>query len=617
MSTESPNENLPDEDKATRNQTDLILQKAEDIVASAGMDLLKTNRPWYRRKRWYYLLLILILVWYALIPTPLKITRESHFYDQPRYNNGTRVDYEKIYYDLQDQYLSKPEENGFRNILAALGPRTLEQAALAERISWDKIKDDKNEKNWWKNNWLPLCEKLKIDPNPQPKYLDYQPLEVWLIINGVRGDEPVLEKKELNTFVNYQQVPNRISFKESRRIVEKEIWQRPWTDKEFPQAAKWLEKFNPLLDLFQQSVRKPVYSSFHKSDDEYQHNAMMILLPDIQAQRELVRAVRVRINYRLAKKDINGAIDDLIGIFYLSNRMKKGVRCLVEHMLSLSIQRIGVNEAALLFQCGELTKEQLARLDHEFNSIRIDLQKSEFMEQMFNTVRLIEYSSFQYLLDNPDFLKNDKNGLSFFDQARMLTWDERWGVFFLPIDKNVAMRHFSQYLNELKKVFSQSDYFSAIKAYNELLNTFAYARKENRNLKYYLDLISIKKRSQIFADLIILDLLSGDQGMITALVTEKTETELFQIGLALERYKIDNGRWPKELAELVPAYLPSVPADPYRSDKPFVYRCNNETKEYLLYSVGPNKLEEDEKFKNHKPSDDIVFQRFGKMKNGK
>lgn len=618
ISTESPKEDLPEEENAMRNQSELVLRKAEDIVVSAGRDLLKTNRPWYRRKRWYFLGLLLILIWYALVPTPLKITKESHFYEQPRYANETRVDYEKIYYDLQEQYLSKPEENGFRDILAALGPRTLEQTALAERVPWDKIKDDKNGKIWWKNNWLPLCEKLKIDPDPQPEFLDYQPLNVWLITNGVRGDEPVLEKKEINLYVNYQQAPQRISYEESRKIVEEEIWQRPWTDKEFPQAAKWLEKFNPLLDLFQKSVRKPVYSSFHLTNEKDRHNLAMVLLPDIQAQQELVRATRARINYRLAQKDVNGAINDLSGLFYISDRMKKGVRCLVEYMVAMSIRRTGMEEMALLLQSNNLTKEQLDRLNQDFNSIRSTSQGFELSDQICKIEQLVQYGGFQYLLDNLQLLKNYENSFIFFDQYRIFTWDERWVIFRLPVDKNVAMRHFSQYLKDLKKVFSQPDLHTAVKAHDELLNTFAHAQEENRNWKYYLDLISIKKRSQIFTDLVILDSLPGIKGVFSILAKERAGEDLIRIGLALEHYKLDKGHWPKELTELIPSYLPSIPVDPYQIDKPYIYRLNDGTNEYLLYSTGPDHLEEEEgKIKDDIPSKAIVFERFGKKKNGK
>ncbi len=47
------------------------------------------------------------------------------------------------------------------------------------------------------------------------------------------------------------------------------------------------------------------------------------------------------------------------------------------------------------------------------------------------------------------------------------------------------------------------------------------------------------------------------------------------VGVALERYRLANGRWPDTLAALVPKYLKAVPADPF-DGKPLRYREDGE-----------------------------------------
>ena len=54
---------------------------------------------------------------------------------------------------------------------------------------------------------------------------------------------------------------------------------------------------------------------------------------------------------------------------------------------------------------------------------------------------------------------------------------------------------------------------------------------------------------------------------------------------ALQLYKMDNGRMPGSLSQLVPEYLPELPEDPF-SDEDFIYRREGE--EWKLYSVGPD-----------------------------
>lgn len=55
--------------------------------------------------------------------------------------------------------------------------------------------------------------------------------------------------------------------------------------------------------------------------------------------------------------------------------------------------------------------------------------------------------------------------------------------------------------------------------------------------------------------------------------------------LAIRGYQAKNGKPPRALAELVPAWLPAVPLDPF-SHRPLVYRIT--TNSFLLYSVGPD-----------------------------
>ena len=59
--------------------------------------------------------------------------------------------------------------------------------------------------------------------------------------------------------------------------------------------------------------------------------------------------------------------------------------------------------------------------------------------------------------------------------------------------------------------------------------------------------------------------------------------------LALHAYKLQHGGFPRQLADLVPDYLPAVPEDPFRA-RPLVYR-RTETG-YMLYSVGEDRKDD-------------------------
>jgi hypothetical protein len=55
------------------------------------------------------------------------------------------------------------------------------------------------------------------------------------------------------------------------------------------------------------------------------------------------------------------------------------------------------------------------------------------------------------------------------------------------------------------------------------------------------------------------------------------------VGVALERYRLATGRWPNELRELVPAYLPAVPRDPFDGQE-LRYRKLDDG--VLIYAIG-------------------------------
>jgi hypothetical protein len=57
------------------------------------------------------------------------------------------------------------------------------------------------------------------------------------------------------------------------------------------------------------------------------------------------------------------------------------------------------------------------------------------------------------------------------------------------------------------------------------------------------------------------------------------------VGLALERRRLDAGRWPDDLKGLVPGYLGAVPLDPF-DGRPLRYKRLPDG--VLVYSIGPD-----------------------------
>jgi RNA polymerase sigma factor (sigma-70 family) len=71
---------------------------------------------------------------------------------------------------------------------------------------------------------------------------------------------------------------------------------------------------------------------------------------------------------------------------------------------------------------------------------------------------------------------------------------------------------------------------------------------------------------------------------------DQVRTQQLEIGLALQAYHAETGRYPGSLSNLVPRYLPSLPADPFAARGTLQYHLTGNV--YALYSVGPDGIDD-------------------------
>jgi hypothetical protein len=70
----------------------------------------------------------------------------------------------------------------------------------------------------------------------------------------------------------------------------------------------------------------------------------------------------------------------------------------------------------------------------------------------------------------------------------------------------------------------------------------------------------------------------------------RSRIELCRVAIAAELFRVQKGRWPKDLQEIPQTLLPEKPIDPY-DGKPLRYRVVDDG--VLLYSVGPDRVDHD------------------------
>lgn len=105
--------------------------------------------------------------------------------------------------------------------------------------------------------------------------------------------------------------------------------------------------------------------------------------------------------------------------------------------------------------------------------------------------------------------------------------------------------------------------------------------------------------------------------MVKAFHQTKAELRCAAAALAAERYRLAQGHWPKSLDDLVPDYLPAVPADPF-DGKPL--RLEHLPDGLVIYSTGPDRTDDGGNIdRSHpgQPGTDVGFQLWDPDRRGK
>ncbi|MGI6402520.1 MAG: DUF1559 domain-containing protein [Thermoguttaceae bacterium] len=228
------------------------------------------------------------------------------------------VDYKTVYDEAQAKAYLPAEENGFRMLLAASGPKCLGREELGWKVPWEEFPTNKDTKDFFEDPWTPLCKFYELDPTAKPTALDRLSLADYLVKYGVKGDEtspnagkPVEENpyppvEEGEYWENYQKLYGVIGSDESWNVI-RQLEAAPWTAEEFPVAARWIKENADYYDLVSRAVREPKFGGLRQISEDYD---MISIDSCYRYLRELSNMLKLRANYRLGAGDVAGALDD-------------------------------------------------------------------------------------------------------------------------------------------------------------------------------------------------------------------------------------------------------------------------------------------------------------------
>lgn len=276
--------------------------------------------------------LLAVVAWICLFhSTPLEISKETTLITGPLKSDGKQVDYFRAVELESYPPTMKTDENGFRIIIREIGV-----SSESTSISYVPAQ---------------LYTKLGLDPSILPtksfedpykfieKYIETLPenTESFDPKAITESEEAVSEEKATEETMTDETETEELTVYEKAQQLSRKL-ERPWTLEEMPMIEEWLKTNSPALDVVVKAAGQPSFMIPLLRENETAW-LICLLLPEVQHTREFGRGLQTRAHYRIAKGEIDKAIDDIIACKRLGRHVSHGF-CMVSYLVGIAIEGI-------------------------------------------------------------------------------------------------------------------------------------------------------------------------------------------------------------------------------------------------------------------------------------
>lgn len=495
------------------------------------------------------LLLTLFFIVPNFVDTPQRISEETTILTEPRTPDGRRIDYLAA---LEERFAPKNTAgNGFREIAAATG-----------RVPMENISQD---------YWDEMCRKLDIDSLAPPT----MPFVVWAerplyeAAHRESGSEEPFEKSpgeiaslppELQNSYYAWNLSNDVLI----RQWQEKYMAEPWSNDDFPELGECIDTLSPSLDLVGQAVRKDVY---YIPVVTVRASCMYdILLPCVQSQRQFGRYLVIRANRSLQAGDLDAAWYDLLSALRLGRHLKNDL-FLVTNLVGSAIEAMTLPVVQDMLSHEDVTSEQLRQWLGDLKN----LPSSRSVE---DAILCEQFAALDHLADMA-------SGVSREYISNIPKEAGEYLGFNWPFCARLLNRHFEKQ----REIFAKNLTPAERKAEFDAWYDASFPKGDPDEIWV---LLSKGYRSRFVIDSFAPATIFYYAG---AFMTPEVKTQLLIFAIELELEKRQNGRYPATLDVLSDRYSPEQFSDPFGKGN-FVYQPDESGDAYLLYSVGPNGVDD-------------------------
>lgn len=356
---------------------------------------------------------------------------------------------------------------------------------------------------------------------------------------------------------------------------------RPWTEKELPVAAEWIQSNRRALALIREAARRPSYYTPYLSSEG---RVATILLPDAQNSRICVRLLAAEAMLAIGQGDESVALDNLLTIRRLARLCAAGPFA-IEALVACANDSIG-------FQVEE------AYLDR----VKPGLAKARFWRRKLSALKprreLVEYfdTSERYMM--LDVIcgaarREPLNAVLFAENAipAGLTAELVQTRLLGRIDFNRLLRSTNARFDALTAVLRMKDVRKRREAIETVEKEIGQGKERVARLRPAdLKELSNAQLTGLAGDFLFGALTPNLKAFNRVQQKHETQQRLLAIGWATSAYRAEHNEWPSALKALVPKYLDQLPPDPCSGEAFRVRTKKNGA--YVVYGVGPKGIDD-------------------------
>lgn len=350
----------------------------------------------------------------------------------------------------------------------------------------------------------------------------------------------------------------------------------PWSRTDFPVAAKWIDKYSPAVDTYIKQLEHKSRFYYPLVTETGEPKTLVNAQSHFSEGRTIARFLATRAMMHLGNNDITRAQTDILAIRKTAN-LTASSTTVMNMLIASAIKNIAhFAEMQMCFH----EKTTLLHLESYAAELRDSCITADMRKTFDEYERMI-------ILDYAIQIKNGQtawpdesvdDNLKYNKIADKIDWDEVLKLLNQNVDSTVqrmALPNYRIQLTSLQIAGLESERGKiGPKVMRLPANPVKYSSLTESVVKV------IEEQNYGPYNYYVLFEQYGNAPLTDALM---------QTNIALHRYRLDNGEFPKSLDLLKPKYLQSVPNDIY-SNKPLLYKVKGE--HIVLYSVGFNQKDD-------------------------